>query len=336
MAGFFAGTTGGLSGAILGAVAVSTENFILLLVASYLTGIYMSAQGFYRFAAADTVPDEATEGFRAKAISFVTAGGLISALLGPQIVAALTGGPIATVDRFVPVYIAAVVLNLIGFALYPFLRIPRPARRASTDAPLRSRREILCDPMIVVPIIVAMVAYALMNLVMTATPLAVVGCGFTVADASNVVSAHVLAMYAPAFFTGYFITWFGVQRVVITGLVLLALAGGAALQGVTLGNFFTALILLGLGWNFAFIGATTMLTRAHDSREKGVVQGLNDTIVFGCVTLASLASGGLLNCSGGDIVAGWSAVNLAMLPFLTLAGGALIWLALRPKPLAGE
>ena len=168
-----------------------------------------------------------------------------------------------------------------------------------------------------------------MNLVMTSTPLAVVGCGFATADAANVVSAHVLAMFAPAFFTGRLIGRFGAERVVAAGLVLIALAALAGLSGVALGNFYVALILTGLGWNFGFIGSTAMLTAAHRPEERGRVQGLNDFIVFGVVGLASLASGGLMNCAAADPVAGWTAVNLATLPLLATAGGALLWMALR-------
>jgi MFS family permease len=138
-------------------------------------------------------------------------------------------------------------------------------------------------------------------------------------------------MYAPSFFTGHIIARFGVEKVMATGLVILAGAGAVAMSGVELTNFFGALILLGLGWNFGFIGATTMLTSAHTPAERGRMQGMNDLIVFGGVTLASFSSGGLMNCSGGSVQAGWQAVNMAMLPFLVLAGGALIWLALRPK-----
>jgi MFS family permease len=175
-----------------------------------------------------------------------------------------------------------------------------------------------------------------MNLVMTSSPLAVVGCGYQTADAAHVVTAHVLAMYAPSFFTGALIARFGVERIMSIGLVILAAAGVVAILGVDLGNFFVALILLGLGWNFGFIGATTMLAGAHAPAERGRMQGMNDFIVFGGVTLASLSSGGLMNCSGGSVVAGWQAVNLAMLPFLAVAGSALIWLWLRPAkaPLA--
>jgi MFS family permease len=169
-----------------------------------------------------------------------------------------------------------------------------------------------------------------MNLVMTSTPLAVVGCGFEQNSAADVVTAHVLAMFAPSFFTGHLIARFGVEKIVAAGLVILAGAGAVALQGVELENFFIALILLGVGWNFGFIGATTMLAGAHEPHERGRMQGLNDLLVFGGVTVASLASGGLMNCSGGNPVDGWMSVNLAMAPFLMLAGGALIWLTLRP------
>ena len=179
--------------------------------------------------------------------------------------------------------------------------------------------------------ICATVSYALMNLVMTSTPLAVVGCGFDKNNAADVVTSHVLAMYVPSFFTGHLIARFGVERIMGLGLLILACAGAVALQGVQLENFFAALVLLGIGWNFGFIGATTLLASSHSPAERGRMQGLNDLIVFGGVTCASLASGGLMNCSGGTAIEGWSAVNMAMAPALVLAGGALIWLVLQPK-----
>ncbi len=323
-AGFFVGAMGGATGAAIGAWGLITQSFALFLLGSLLTGIYMSAQGFYRFAAADTASDS----FRPKAISYVMAGGLASAIIGPQLVKVTSE---SMVVPFLGTYLAVIAINLIGALLFVFLDIPKPPVPAH-DAPRgRSRMELLRDPTIAVAIICAMVSYALMNLVMTSTPLAVVGCGFGQASAADVVTAHVLAMFAPSFFTGHVIARFGTTKVVATGLVLLAAAGGIALQGVDLMNFFGALVLLGIGWNFGFIGATTMLAGAHAPHERGRVQGLNDAIVFGCVTLASLASGGLMNCAGGDVVQGWNAVNIAMVPFLTLAGAALIWLSLRPK-----
>ncbi|WP_071675257.1 MFS transporter [Nioella nitratireducens] len=322
--GFFAGTLGGSLGAATAAYGLWVDSFLIFLVGSYLTGIYMSAQGFYRFAAADT----ASESFRPKAISYVMAGGLASALIGPQLVK-LTND--LTVVPFVGLYATVVAINVLGAALFLFLDIPRPERVAHGTLPEgRSRGELLKDPKIVVAIICAMVSYALMNLVMTSTPLAVVGCGYEQDTAADIVSAHVLAMFIPSFFTGHLIARFGTTRIVALGLFILAGAGIVALMGVDLQNFFIALILLGLGWNFGFIGATAMLQSAHSLAERGRVQGLNDALVFGCVTVASLASGGLMNCSGGSVTAGWAAVNMAMIPFLALAGGALIWLALRP------
>ncbi|MFZ7089607.1 MFS transporter [Primorskyibacter sp. 2E233] len=322
--GFMLGTLGGALGGAVGAYGLYVASFPIYLLGSLLTGIYMSAQGFYRFAAADTASDE----FRPKAISYVMAGGLVSAIIGPQLVK-LTAD--AYVIPFFGTYLAVIAVNVIGSGLFLFLRIPKPPV-PSEDAPKgRSRIELLKTPRIAVAVICAMVSYALMNLVMTSTPLAVVGCGFTKNNAADVVTAHVLAMYIPSFFTGHLIARFGVEKIVASGLVILAGAGAVALSGVELEQFFVALILLGVGWNFGFIGATTMLAGAHEPHERGRMQGLNDLLVFGGVTFASLSSGGLMNCSGGTPQAGWTAVNLAMAPFLVLAGGALIWLVLRPK-----
>jgi MFS family permease len=327
-AGFFVGAIGGLIGAAISAYALTIDNFWLFSAGSYLTGVYMSAQGFYRFAAADTASDE----FRPKAISYVLAGGLVSAIIGPQVVGLMTdGNPDATVTRFLAPYLVAMAFNVVGMLLFLLLDIPRVPQTAETRAAGRTRRQLLADPRILTAVLVGAVSYALMNLVMTSTPLAVVGCGFGVPDASNVVSAHVLAMFAPSFFTGHLINRFGVERIMGLGLAILAGAGLVALQGVALTNFYVALILLGLGWNFGFIGATTLLTMAHTPAERGRMQGLNDLIVFGGVTLASLASGGLMNCAGGNAEQGWTAVNLAMIPLLALAGGALIWMVLRPR-----
>ncbi|MFG5382147.1 MFS transporter [Yoonia sp. R2-816] len=325
--GFFLGAFAGAMGALIAAYGLYAESFTILLAGSYLTGIYMSAQGFYRFAATDTASDE----FRPKAISYVMAGGLLSAIVGPQLNKLVQD---AFVVPFMGTYLAVAALNLVGMLLFLWLDLPKGSRsepKVENAVIGRTRGELLRDPRIVVSIIVGMVSYALMNLVMTSTPLAVVGCGFTTNNANDIVSAHVLAMFAPSFFTGHLIARFGVKRIMSAGLVFLAAAGIVALSGVELTNFFAALILLGLGWNFGFIGATTMLAGAHRPEERGVVQGMNDMIVFGMVTVASLASGGLMNCSGGSAVEGWNAVNLAMIPFLVLAGGSLIWLVRQPK-----
>ena len=323
-AGFVLGALGGAFGAAIGAVGLMLASFPLFLFGSLLTGVYMSAQGFYRFAAADTASDS----FRPKAISWVMAGGLLSAVVGPQLVKVTAQ---SMVVPFLGTYLAVIALNLLGMFLFIGLRIPKP-RAPSMGSPLgRSRAELIRTPTIAVAMICATVSYALMNLVMTSSPLAVVGCGFKTADAADVVTGHVLAMYAPSFITGHVIARLGVERVIAIGLTILAGSGAVAMSGVELENFFIALILLGFGWNFGFIGATTMLTNAQRPEERGRLQGLNDLIVFGGVTMASFSSGGLMNCSGGSVQEGWQLVNMAMLPFLVLAGGALIWLWLRPK-----
>ena len=346
-AGFTLGAMAGALGAAICAYGLYQASFGFYLFGSLITGVYMSAQGFYRFAAADTASDS----YRPKAISYVMAGGLLAAIIGPQLgnYSSMAFGAVP----FVGTYLTVMVLNLVGSLLFLFLDIPKPPVPAH-DAPRgRSRMELLKTPVVAVSIISAMVSYALMNLVMTSTPLAVVGCGIggeteipgwisgivpagSLRDqfqfiAGYVVTAHVLAMYIPSFFTGHLITRFGAEKIVALGLVILAGAGAVALSGVDLEHFFVALVLLGVGWNFGFIGATTMLAGSHEPHERGRLQGMNDLLVFGGVFVASLASGGLMNCSGTSAQAGWTSVNLAMAPFLMLAGGALIWLVLRPK-----
>jgi len=323
-AGFVVGTVGGALGAAISAYALVRASFGLFMLGSFFTGIYMSAQGFYRFAATDT----ASEAFRPKAISYVLAGGLASALIGPQLMKVTVD---ATSVPFLGTYLAVIAINVVGVVLFFALDIPKPPLATAGSPAGRSRWQLLTTPNITVAIICALVAYALMNLVMTSAPLAVVGSGHSKGNAADIVSAHVLAMFIPSFFTGALIARFGVTRIVTVGLLILAGAGLVALSGTHLMNFFGALILLGLGWNFGFIGATTLLVDSITPEEHGRIQGLNDMIVFGGVTLASLASGGLMDCSGGSPVEGWDAVNIAMVPFLALAGGALIWLWLRPS-----
>ena len=323
-AGFLIGAAAGASGAAIGAYALYIGSFPLFLLGAFVTGLYQSAHGFYRFAAADAVD----ESFRPKAISYVMAGGLAAAIIGPQLVKATAD---ALVVPFLGAYLTVIVINVLGSGLFLALDIPPPPKHPEGGPGGRTRLELLKTPIIAVSIITAMVSYALMNLVMTSTPLAVVGCGYEKSNAADIVSAHVLAMFIPSFFTGHIIARFGVRKVIATGLVILGAAGIVALNGVQLSNFFIALVLLGIGWNFGFIGATTMLASTYSPEEQGRVQGLNDMIVFGGVTMASFASGLLMNCSGGSAQDGWSAVNLAMIPLLTLAGAVLIWLWLRPE-----
>ncbi len=335
--GFYIGAIGGIVGAAVSAYGLYVGSFAMLLFGYYLTGIYMSAHWFYRFAATDT----ASEAFRPKAISYVMAGGLLSAIFGPQLnklVSDVSVWPVIG-DSLVPTpfigtFFAVIALNLVGMLLFLFLDLPNGSKSTEAEGNAsagRTRMDLLRNPTVLAAIICAMVSYALMSLVMTSTPLAVVGCGFGTDKANDIVSAHILAMYGPAFFTGHLIARFGVHRIMAAGLAILGMASIVALSGVALFDFYAALILLGLGWNFGFIGATTLLAGAHTPDERGRVQGLNDAMVFGCVTLASLASGGLMNCSGSTPADGWTAVNLAMIPFLILAGAILIWLTVRDR-----
>lgn len=326
-AGFVLGTLGGGTGAALSALGLALASFPLFLAGALLTGVYMSSQALFRFAAADTASDD----FRPKAISYVMAAGLVNAIVGPQLVKVTADAAVVT---FFGTYLAVIAINVIGAPILLLIDIPKPA--VLTGGVGRSRRALLRTPRIAVAVICAMVSYALMNLVMTSAPLAIVGCGFAKENAADVVSAHVLAMFVPSFFTGHLIARFGAERIMATGLVILALAGIVGFAGVDLPNFFGALVLLGLGWNFGFIGATAMLAGEHAPEERGRVQGMNDALVFGGVTLASFASGGLMNCAGASAQEGWQAVLMAMAPFLTLAGGALVWLALRSRDSRGR
>jgi MFS family permease len=320
-AGFIVGAAGGALGALISGYGLYTASFALLLLGSFISGIYMSAQGFYRFAVADS----ASEKDRPKAISYVMAGGLLSAIIGPQLNNLLQD---VTAVTFLGSYIAIVMLNCFGVLIFFGLDLPK----VSTDLmdlgkqKIRTRLELLKTPKILAIMICALVSYCLMNLVMTSTPLAVVGCGFTLKDANNVVSTHVLAMFLPSFVTGHLIVRFGAEKIVAIGLFILFAAALFGYSGVSLGNFYVTLALLGVGWNFGFIGATSMLSSNHNKGERGVVQGLNDLVVFGSVTLASLTSGGLMNCSGGTPQQGWSTVNLSMVPLLLLAALALAWI----------
>jgi MFS family permease len=323
-AGFLIGTTGGAMGAAISAYGLYISSFPLFLLGSYCSGIYMSSQGFFRFAAGDT----ASDAFRPKAISYVLAGGLASAIIGPQLFK-LTSD--AFIIPFLGGYMAVLAINLIGSLLFPFLKIPTPAPQNLSTPNGRTRMELLKTPRIAVSIICAMVSYSLMTLVMTSTPLAVVGLNFTENNAADIVMAHVLGMYVPSFFTGHLIARFGARRIVATGLVILAAAGIVNLADTSLLNFFGGLILLGLGWNFGFIGATAMLAATYTPSEQGRVQGMNDFMVFGMVTIGSLASGFLMNYSGNSALQGWVAVNTAMIPFLALAGGSLLWMVRKER-----
>jgi MFS family permease len=314
-AGFLLGAAAGAIGGALAARALFVESFWLLVLGAAFTGVYQSFQGFYRFAAADT----ASEKLKPRAISWVFAGGLLSALIGPEIVR-------STSEAFAPVpfagaYIAIVVVNIVGAAGLLLLDIPVPSRADAASRASRPLGVIARQPVFVVAVLCAMVGFASMNLVMTSTPLALAAHGFTTSHAADVVRWHILAMFAPSFVTGSIIARVGHLPVISAGLLLLGACGVVALAGVDLHHFYIALIALGFGWNFAFVGATSLLGTVHTRAEQAKVQGLNDFLVFGLVAAASFASGALLEHYG------WHAVQLAMLPALVICGLAIAWLA---------
>ena len=287
-----------------------------------LLGVYQAAQGFFRFAAADT----ASEHFKPKAISWVLAGGLLSALLGPEIVRA-TSESVARVP-YAGAYLAMIALNVVGAVGLSFLDIPPPPRAAEAADTGRPLAVIARQPVFVVAVLSGMVGFASMSLVMTSTPLAMVGHGFTPDHAADVVRWHIVAMFAPSFFTGSVIVRFGRLPVIAVGLLLLGVCGAIALAGVDLHHFYLALIALGIGWNFSFIGATSLLGTTHTRAEQAKVQGLNDFLVLGFVAVGSFGSGALLDAFG------WNAVQYAMAPALLLALAGIAWLGLARPPRA--
>ncbi|HVZ54370.1 MAG TPA: MFS transporter [Pseudolabrys sp.] len=312
--------TGSLFGVLSGLISCSAVihgQFWLLLIGTFCGGLYAAAHQSYRFAAADT----ASERFRPKAVSYVLAGGIFAGVIGPQLV-------IQTKDLmpqylFAASYIGQSVCALLAAIVLQFVNIPPLARHHSERA--RPLMEILRKPRFIVAAACGMAAYAMMNMVMTSAPLAMVGCGHTVTEATLGIQWHVLAMYAPSFVTGGLIARFGVLRIAGLGLALIALTAGIGMTGVSIAHFWTALILLGIGWNFAFIGATTMVTECHGSAERNKVQAFNDFLIFGSVAVGSFSSGQLLAAFG------WATINALVFPTVLLAGALLFWFSLRER-----
>ncbi len=312
-AGFLIGTALGLAGALTAAAAIYHDIFALFALGTFLMGVNAGFGQFYRFAAADAAPAV----FRSRAISLVLAGGVVAAFSGPQLAEA-TADLLAPIP-FLGAYLAVAGLPVLAALLLLFLDIPLPGT-AERDAPARPMLEILRQPAFGVAVLGGMVGYGVMSLVMTATPLAMIGCGFAFHDAAGVIQWHILAMFAPSFVTGSIIQRFGVLQVMLAGMVLLAACTAAALAGIELANFAVALVALGLGWNFAFVGASTLLTETYRPSERAKVQGVNDFLVFGSVASASFSSGALLHFLG------WDAVQVFALPFVALATAAILWL----------
>lgn len=318
-AGFLFGAMCGAIGGALAAFALMIGSFKLLLLGAGFTGVYYSFHGFYRFAAADT----ASEVFRPKAISFVLAGGLVGATLGSEVVQVAS-------DFFAPIpfagaYAVVALLSVIGAIGLLFLDIPLLPHNHKDRPVGRPISDILRQPETIVAMLCAMISYGIMTLVMTSTALAMLEQGFSLDQAADVVLWHALAMFGPSFITGTIISRFGHLRVMSVGLLLLGVSCMIAIAGVDLENFYMALIALGLGWNFGFVGATSLLSNTHTAGERAKVQGLNDFLVLGTVSLASLGSGVLLNLYG------WSVVQMAGLPAIVIASVALIWLGISKR-----
>ncbi len=316
----FALMTGSGFGVISGLIsysAVMTGQFWLLLLGAFCGGLYASSMQSYRFAATDT----ASDAYRPKAVSWVLAGGVFAAFIGPQVV-------IFTKDLLPPYlfaasYLGQTVLATMAMVVLIFVKVPPVARKKSNSA--RPLFEIVRAPRFIVAVACGVASYSMMNLVMTAAPLAMVGCGHSVTDAQLGIQWHVLGMYAPSFLTGSLIARFGITRITAIGLGMIALTAVVAITGLSVAHFWTALVLLGVGWNFAFIGATTMVAQTYRPEERTKVQAFNDFLIFGSMAVSSFSSGQLLAYFG------WQAVNEVIFPTIFIAGALLAWLAVRNR-----
>lgn len=311
--GFMVGTLIGLAGASLAAWAIFAHTFFFFCVGAALFGVFNGFGTYYRFAAADV----ATDDYRPKAISFVMAGGVIAAVVGPNL-ANWSSGLLASTP-FAGSYLALASLYVATFVLLLFLRIPRPSDHEAHDTG-RPLREIAAQGKFVVAVIGGAIGYGIMALVMTATPLAMQHHAHSFHDTAFVIEWHVLGMFAPSFVTGHLIRRFGVLNVMFTGAVLNAACIAINLTGTDVPHFWAALLVLGIGWNFLFVGGTTLLTETYRIEEKAKSQALNDFIVFATVATSSLSAGALHHLFG------WQAVNMAVALPLALVLGAILWL----------
>jgi predicted MFS family arabinose efflux permease len=300
-------------------LALLSGNFWLLNFGHLLVGAYQGFAQFYRFAAAEVASAE----FKSRAILFVLAGGVIAAVAGPHL-GSHTRDLLGSGATFAGSYATVVILSLAAMALLTRLHVPVSVLDAATG-PARALPDIIRQPAFVVALTGAAVGYGVMILAMTATPLAMVAHNHAVAEAAFVIQWHVLGMFVPSFFTGTLIARFGVLPIMFTGALLLLGHVAIALSGVALLHFISALVLLGIGWNFLFVGGTTLLIEAYRPSEKAKVQALNDFLIFGVVVTASFASGGLLQGFG------WAGANVAALPFVLAAATLIAGFAMRRR-----
>jgi MFS family permease len=310
--GFLAGAIIAVLAAIVSGFAVLGGSFVGFVLAAAGTGVSAAFVQQYRFAAADG----GSPAFQAKAISWVLSGGIAAAIIGPQTA-------ILTRDLFAPIpfagaFFATAGLAVLGFLVLTFLRgsarLPPHAALRSGGRPLA---EIVRQPRFIVAVTCAIGSYSVMTLVMTAAPLAMVACGLGEDNATLGIQWHVLAMFGPSFFSGALIARFGAERIIAAGLVILTGCAVVGLSGIDVAHFWVAIVLLGIGWNFGFVGATTMVTATYRPEERAKVQGLNDFLVFAVVALASLSSGKLFS------TVGWTWINLVVFPIVLICFLAL-------------
>lgn len=319
-AGFTVGAASGMLGSMLCAWSIYVHNFWLLCLGTLVLGAYFAAGQYYRFAAADAAPAD----FKSKAISLVLAGGIVGGFIGPE-TSKLTNDLVTGYTYVGPFF------SLIGFALLAILTlywldIPPLSEAERKDAG-RPIVEIAKQPAFIVAVLCGMMGYGVMNLLMTATPLAMVGHQHPFSDAAFVIQWHLVGMFAPSFVTGSLIQRFGLMNIMLTGVVLNFVCVAIALMGVDVMNFWFALVLLGVGWNFMYVGATTLLTESHTPAERAKVQGVNDAAIFITMVVSSLSAGALFTYQG------WQTMNVYAVPFLILAGAAILWfVATRRRP----
>jgi MFS family permease len=314
--GYIIGAIIGMLAGLVAAAGIASKAFVLFCLGTFIAGLYGAFVQSYRFAAADS----ATGDFKAKAISWVMVGGLAAAIIGPQSVA-YTRDLIASAP-FAAAFVMQAVLAAISLVILLRLRAPPVQVKQAGGRPLK---QIIRQPRFIAAVTAALVSYGLMSFVMTASPMAMVGCGLSVNDAMNGISLHILAMFGPSFFTGSLINRFGKEAITLVGLALIALAAVIGLSGMSVAHFWVALILLGIGWNFGFIGATSLVTDCYRPEEQVKVQSANDFLVFGSVAVASFSSGSLLNAGG------WDAVNWLVFPPVAVAAVlvVMLWLSRR-------
>ena len=311
--GFLTGTAFGLAGAVLASYAVASGSLVLLCAGTMLMGVFNAFGQYYRFAAADA----ASADFKAKAISYVLAGGLVGGIVGPQLSTYTRG---LWQPDYSASYASLFLFCLASMAIISRLRI-REAAEVVSHEPARPLGEIVKQPVFVVAATIAALGYAVMNLLMTATPLAMGFCGHPYSAAASVIAAHVVAMFSPSFFTGSLIKRFGVIPVMAVGVAAQLACVVVGLSGQLVANFWWALVLLGVGWNFMYIGGTTLLTEAYRPSEKAKTQGFNEMAIFTVQALSAFSSGVLVNTRG------WEVLNYVALPFIAVAGISLAWLA---------